>query len=66
MHVFEAALYFMYYIIFLLDITTKPTDNLWWQSARQSLSKTPDNNHKNIFYDSLANDKYKMSSFWVS
>ena len=34
MHVFEAVIYFVYYIILLLDITAKPTDNLWWQSAR--------------------------------
>ena len=33
MHVFEAALYFMYYIILLLDTTTKPTDNLWCMSV---------------------------------
>ena len=65
MHVFEAALYFVYYIILLLDITTKPND-LWWQSARQSLPKTSNNSHKHIFDGSLASDKYKMSSFWVS
>ena len=46
MHVFEAAVYFVYYIILLLVITTKPTDNLWWQSARESLSKTPDNHNR--------------------
>ena len=62
MHVFEAALYFMYYIILLLDTTTKPTDNLWCMSV--SLENTsPNNNHKHIFYGSLANDKYKISSF---
>ena len=66
MHVFEAAIYFVYCIILLLDTMTKPTDNLWSQSTRQSLSKTPNNNHKHIFYGSLANDKYKISSFWVS
>ena len=65
MHVFEAAIYLVYYIILLFDITTKPTDDPWWQSIRQSFSKTPNNNHKHMVYGSLANDKYKMSSFWV-
>ena len=63
---FEVTIYFVYYIILLFDITTKPTDDLWWQSTRQSFSKTPDNNHKHMVYGTLAIDKYKMSSFWVS
>ena len=66
MHVFEAEIYFVNCIILLLDTTTKPTNNLWSQSTRQSLSKTPNNNHKQIFYGSLANYKYKIFSFWVS
>ena len=65
MHVFEAEIYFVNCIILLLDTTTKPTNNLWSQSTRQSLSKTPNNNHKHIFYGSLANYKYKIFTFWV-
>ena len=49
MHVFEAALYFVYYFILLLGIMTTPDNNIW-QSAHQSLSKTPNNSTTNIYF----------------
>ena len=68
MHVFEAAIYFVYYFILLLGIMTEPTNNLRCQGRvhvkNWSPSKTP-NTHKHIVYGIFENNTYKRSPFWV-